>query len=66
MEGAFAMEEGKKWTLPPRDQILREIEEDQILIKRSEQRCAEAPQVIQEAKESAKRLREIINQLART
>ena len=60
------MEDDKKWTLPPKDQILREIEEDQVLIERAKRRCAEAPRVILEHEEAVRGVRQIIRQLART
>jgi hypothetical protein len=56
----------EKKALPSRDQILREIEEDKVLIERSERRCAEAPEVIRKSEESERRLIQIIRQLART
>lgn len=60
------MAEDEQSTLPSREQILREIEEDRVLIERSERLCAEAPRIIREDEERDRLLIQIIRQLART
>lgn len=66
LEGALEMDEGENRTLPSKAQILREIEEDRVLIERSERRSAELPRIILEEERRKRRLLQIIRQLART
>lgn len=60
------MSESENSALPSEAEILKQIEENRVLIERAKRQREEVPQVKREWEASKRRIIEIIRQLART
>ncbi len=60
------MDENEKPAVPTRAEVMKRIEENRVIIERSERLCAEMPRVILEEERRRRRLLQIIRQLGRT